>query len=135
MQDLTNYIAKVQLPLGDNCSQSVGTNYFDGSSGPVVGGASIINPDSPYEGKMFKGAAAYRTGHRTGNARIVRHPKRRGQVGMHKKNFSYESYLMNRPVVRRYSNAIDAVRNPETHPIATITGHNGGYSVEGKRGS
>ena len=63
------------------------------------------------EGKMYKGAAAYKSAQRIGAARAPQSRKRKMMqqvVPHHKKNISYESYLMNRPVVRRYSNAYEA---------------------------
>lgn len=81
--------------------------------GAFVGGGSIMNLDTR-EGKMLRGTGVYKSAQRIGVSKVPHSRKRRifnQFVPHHKKNISYESYLMNRPVIRRYSNAAPLVGN------------------------
>ena len=100
------------------------TSYDGAQTHAFVGGGSIMNLDT-HEGKMYRGTVAYKSAQKIGAARGP-HSRKRRMVNFnqiipnHKKNISYESYLMNRPVIRRYSNAQMGYPGDDGPPDAAI---------------
>lgn len=125
MQDLTSYIRQVQLPADG--AQSQKNHYFEGpSTRAFVGGASIVNLETA-DGRPFRGVGGHKSATKIGAARAAQQRRKKTTpIGLqqviphHKKNISYESYLMNRPVVRRYSNAYEAISGDEGFPESAV---------------
>lgn len=98
-----------------------------------VGGGQIVNLETAEGGQFVRGAAERKQStQRVGGQRLSHQRKKKSVQNMlphHKKNVSYESYLLNRPIFRRYSNALDGVSVDDAAQNAAATAGQGGTAT------